>query len=268
MKKRRQHYVWKHYLNAWAVNGQICCRRAGTFFTTSAENLANRRDFYRLRPLTAAEIRGVSRLVLSGLSEHLRSIAVEWLRIFTLPQEIQAALDSEGKTGPEERAALDVVTNNLEEELHSKVESSMVPILSSLRHGNLRSLDDDKTYADFAFFLSMQYSRTPRRAADIVEAIGDEVDFDVAAAWGVMRTIFATNMGSSLFERRHSTRIVHLKTAGSDEFITTDQPVVNLHARENGPGEPPTRVKMYHPLTPHTALLVDIQADSWSTEER
>jgi hypothetical protein len=45
---RRQHYVWRAYLERWAVNGNVHCLRAGRVFCTDPGNLAVERDFHRL----------------------------------------------------------------------------------------------------------------------------------------------------------------------------------------------------------------------------
>lgn len=47
-KKRKQHFVWEYYLRPWAVEGQVACLRNKKLFSTSTENILQRRDFYRL----------------------------------------------------------------------------------------------------------------------------------------------------------------------------------------------------------------------------
>ena len=64
MKKRKHHYVWEHYLDAWATDGQIWCRRADKYFPTSTENVGQRRDFYRLKELSDGDVAFVERLIM------------------------------------------------------------------------------------------------------------------------------------------------------------------------------------------------------------
>ena len=39
MKKRKQHYVWEHYLQAWTIDDKIWCQMGDRRFNTSTENV-------------------------------------------------------------------------------------------------------------------------------------------------------------------------------------------------------------------------------------
>ena len=54
--KRAHHYVWRHYLEAWEVDGRLCCLRDGKAKPINAVNLAVEKDFYRLPELNEAEL--------------------------------------------------------------------------------------------------------------------------------------------------------------------------------------------------------------------
>ncbi|MBP6581508.1 MAG: hypothetical protein KA199_08235, partial [Sphingorhabdus sp.] len=57
MKKRGQHYVWRHYLAAWSdSNEQIACLRHGELFTPNIRKIAKTRDFYRIALLTPTDL--------------------------------------------------------------------------------------------------------------------------------------------------------------------------------------------------------------------
>lgn len=51
--QKNQHYVWKHYLNAWAVENKVWCVRApsATAFLTNPSKIASETFFYRFREL-------------------------------------------------------------------------------------------------------------------------------------------------------------------------------------------------------------------------
>lgn len=55
---RKQHYVWKKYLRAWCnTNEQLYCSfKKSKPIKTSLTNVANKRDFYKLKKLNAFEI--------------------------------------------------------------------------------------------------------------------------------------------------------------------------------------------------------------------
>jgi len=56
IKKRKHHYVWKYYLKPWVSDDQVVCLRDHKVFKTSLENVANSRDFYRLKEMSEADI--------------------------------------------------------------------------------------------------------------------------------------------------------------------------------------------------------------------
>jgi hypothetical protein len=65
MKKRRQHYVWRYYLESWADidDGQIYCLRNGNIFKTNPINVANKRDYYRLKEFTVDDVNHIKEII-------------------------------------------------------------------------------------------------------------------------------------------------------------------------------------------------------------
>ena len=53
--KHKQHYVFKAYLDHWTTNGKIWCCRKNKIFHTNTVNVAQERDFYRVKELNADE---------------------------------------------------------------------------------------------------------------------------------------------------------------------------------------------------------------------
>ena len=81
MKKRGQHYVWKHYLKQWTTNGKLFCLRENKVFETNPDNIANKRDFYRLEELTANEMLFISRII-DMMPTAFREVRLGWLNHF------------------------------------------------------------------------------------------------------------------------------------------------------------------------------------------
>ena len=65
---RRQHHVWRSYLEAWATDAQIFCLQEGRIFRTNVANVGVERDFYKLHMLTDADIQGIRLLMSTGPS--------------------------------------------------------------------------------------------------------------------------------------------------------------------------------------------------------
>jgi hypothetical protein len=271
VKKRKQHYVWEHYLKAWAVDGQVWCRRGGERrFHTSTENIAHRRDFYRLKEMSERDVQVVETLI-SKMSEEARRAARGWLPHFQLFHEAKRRLEASGR-GSRDRdleRQIDIGINNSEEDLHASVEDRAIPLLAALRDGDDSILGGAERFAEFSWFIAMQYMRTPGVMRRSIEAIRGMIPgFSIEASWGLMRTIFATNIGGSLYARRGALRLTFLDAPAELEFVTGDQPIVNTRAVDVGTDAPPTELELFYPLTPTRALLMDFDFGRALTERR
>lgn len=267
-KKRRHHYVWQHYLAAWATDGQVWCLREGRRFSTNTINIAQRRDFYRLKEMTARDLEYVDRLIIQPSAPHLQKIAKGWIPHFTELFEIRRTYESGDLNLPEFESALDTSINNLEEDMHADIEIRGLPILVALRNGDASILDDPQQFVHFCWFVSTQYMRTPKLKARAVASMSSIRDFDVDASWGLIRTIFSANIGASLNDRRATLRIEFLDAWPDTEFITADQPLVNTCAVGLPDNVGPDKLEYYYPLSPRLAVLLDFDHESPGTGRR
>lgn len=265
-KKRKHHFVWEHYLKAWGVNGKVWCQRGETRFPASTENLAHRRDFYRLKEMSARDFEVVE-LLISRMGEHLQELARGWLPHFRIFHEIKRAYEASGQSNRELEDELDRSINDLEEDLYASVEDKAVPLLAALRERDGSVLKDDEQSVYFAWFIAMQYMRTPRimRSASKIKEIPG---FNAEASWGLLRTILATTLGWSLYAQRQATRLTFLEVPRGVELLTGDQPIVNTRAGRSHGDMPPEDLELYYPLTPTLAVLMAFDQGSFASERR
>lgn len=254
MKKRRQHYVWRSYLSAWAVRDKIACRRHGSDYIANIRDVANQRDFYRLKDLSEVDLQVLESIVEQSPETsqpmHRDLIAAFWHIVRS-----SATLAARPNADPADVAALDEIVNNVEEDMHASVEDRAVPVLASLRRGNVDFLGDEQQAISFYHFLAVQTLRTKAvedRLAVRWAAAG--MEGNARAIMQPLRHILGANMGWSLFRDRRSQTITFLEAARERAFITSDQPVVNT--RGTADGSPPEDFELYYPLSPHKAMLV------------
>jgi hypothetical protein len=259
MKKRKQHYVWEHYLKGWAIDGMVWCRRGDAVFRASTEKIANERDFYRLREMSERDFQVVVALI-ERMDEPLRAGARGWIPHFRDFHAAKRAYEASGQKNSELEAYLDEVINNLEEDLHAGIERNAIPLLAALRTEDTSLLEDDDSFIHFARFIAAQQMRTPRVRRRSIEGDAIVPGFNAEAAFGLMRTIFATNVAFSFFQRRRALRLTFLNASPSTEFITGDQPIINTRVTGNESDTPPTELELYYPLMPERALLLDFTA--------
>lgn len=81
-KKRKQHYVWQHYLRAWTTDGKLWCQLGERQFQASTESIAQGKDFYRLKEMSESDLMLVQRLI-SGMSSDAQEMAQGWIPLFT-----------------------------------------------------------------------------------------------------------------------------------------------------------------------------------------
>lgn len=270
MKKKRQHYVWRHYLTGWEADEKLWCRQAnGTLTHTNPINLGVEKNFYRLQDLAERDIAFLEEFIARSFkSPMLAHLASGWVEAFKLLPALRAAYSSSGQTSPEGDAALDEVTNNLEEELHTRIEGTGFPLLAKARALDASFLADPQGYVDWTLFAAMQYMRTPTRQNAGLEALNGVSGINPNACWPVLRTAFATNIAFGLFVRKDSLRWTFLRASGQAEFVAADQPIINLAAVGLPEGAPADTVTLFYPIGPRLALEMDFHAASHSVNTK
>jgi hypothetical protein len=255
-KKRKQHYVWEHYLTAWATtNGRVWCQMEGRRFQVATDNVAHERDFYRLKELTEDDLQRVQQLAIAPTVPQLRELAKGWVDLFRAPFELQRAYLEAGRKDPEIEKQLDIAINNLEENVHAKIEGESIKLLAALKQGDHSAIEDEEQLLTLALFVATQYLRTPGIMRATIDATSDTA-FNIEAAWGLLRTIFSTNIGWAIFSKRSTMRTTFADAPPGHEFVTGDQPLINTHAAGLAPGEAPTKLEFWYPLSPTKGLLL------------
>lgn len=254
MKVRRQHYVSQAYLSAWTNGTQLFCLRGGKVFAASTRDVAQQRDFYRLRELTdldIALIEGMTR----PMPEHVQTAAIRLVVEFRLVTRLRRCISEMEPPDPEALKALDVLVNNIEEQMHGRVESVGMPFVRSMTAGDTGFLRAPKGAPDFYYFLSVQHLRTKRMRETFLRRQRESgMPFSFERAWNVLTHIFATSMGWNLYSDRANLRIVLLSNDTGVPLITADQPLINLLG--NRDGTPPEKLAWYYPLSPGVAMVL------------
>jgi hypothetical protein len=260
VKKRKQHYIWKKYLRAWAAEEQIYCRRDGKTFKSSLENLAQKRDFYRISELGPKEIFFIEQMIGVATDPRTREFNRRWVEIFDTIFNLKRQLIDSGKYNSEAEDLFDVLQNNFEEEMHKNIEDGADKVLTDIVLGEVGVFENDLVYMQFLHFICVQLVRTKKMrdlmmgsiksAGVLYPQYTEGVDFEKTA--NVLTHIFASNIGLSLYRDRYGITFVQNMT--ETPFITADQPLVNLLATYIE-GEPPQHMDLYYPVSPKIGLF-------------
>jgi hypothetical protein len=256
MVTRRQHYVWQHYLRAWAPTGKLHCLRAQRVFAADTKNVALQKDFYRLEQLGPADLAFLKALAMKSPPD-THTLHEGWINGFNGIFAIQQLCESSGRSQPEVDDAIEEAIIELEEKLHGAIEAANQRHLDALRKEDLSVLSSADGFAQFSHFLSVQYMRTSCMHANCVRVLQEIPGLNAKSVWGVLRHIYATNVGRALYVQRGDLSFALLKAPPGQEFVTTDQPVINMDALGRASDEQSEKLILYYPLAPASALLID-----------
>ena len=258
MKKRRHHYVWKKYLRAWATNESIWCCREGQIFKSNLKGVGQIRDFYKLNYLSADDIHTIYKLFIEPSRPDLQKLNIGWLESFDLVSQIKRLVKQKGISYSEIASILDQTVHNLEEELHTKIESDSIEHIESILSGNIEFYATDQGRLDFTYYICVQYMRTPRIKTNVQYNVQQipYIDTDIDKIWNVLCHILATNMTFSIYNDRKSFDMILLRNQSPKELITGDQPVINTKATGVATMVPPKELEFYYPVSPKIAILI------------
>ncbi len=251
---RRQHYVWKHYLEGWSTDGTIAVKRKGRkSFRANPINVGLEKDFYRLPILTDEDIDFIRRYVAEFPNQELRDLVADWLDLYCLPTKVRRILTGMSLSSEEIDKATENALIQAEESMHSYLEGDSVDLLAQLRDGDDKLWDDDDLAEGFVLFLSFQHTRTKKiRDTMLTAARTDEEREAVSRRFPVIRAMTATALGWSILIEKQAWRLRILKATGSLEFITSDQPTRNL-LEPKGKND----LAIYYPVSPQVAVLLE-----------
>lgn len=250
---KNQHYVWQHYLRAWAVDGQVWCVRAPKkqAFRTNTSNIGSETYFYRVQELDEHDIAYLQALISRATAGELRDLNQGWLELFQMTFAIRKAIAGHGADAPlaaQLRSELDAIEKTMGERYHTGVEDKAVPILEALRAGDAAFYDDVNRTSDFVHFLTLQYFRTARMR-NAATRIPLSVPWKPHRTWPIESLIYATNVGASLFAERERYGISFLENDSPVPFIAGDQPMVNLNRQTD------QDLCLFYPVSPTMAVV-------------
>jgi len=246
-KKRKQHYVPRFYLDAWAINNQIWCKSEEKIFLAALENVANIRDFYRLKPISQKAhelIEYFVELIQEPLRENVRELMNTLSSICNI-YENQRIIEERDKFTEEE----DIYINNVLENFYSHIEGMAAPCLYELQRGKVEFYNDLKKSLSFLLFLCMQFNRTEKVKRNIYSLVSQHFH----DGYPIVSIAIAFWLSSKMYTEEWMITI--LQNKADEVFITGDQPVINLN-KPRSMDEEYEEMILYYPISPKYAILL------------
>ena len=113
---KNQHYVWKHYLLAWAVGDRVTCRRQRdrSTITTNPKNIASSRYFYELAEFSDLELQYLDNVAKRSRTELGRKVNGNFVDMFTVTTKLRRLVASLPPRDDETRAQTEELLRNAE----------------------------------------------------------------------------------------------------------------------------------------------------------
>jgi hypothetical protein len=256
--KKRQHYVSRYYLKAWAdEKDQVICLRKDKIFPSNTMNIAQEKYFYELQDLTDEEKSTVLNMTMQASSKYLQKLHIHfidnYLKVFKY-ENITRHLTEDKKEQVD--ALLNQYKKNYEEDYHAHIEGIGNRYLDFIRDGNI-SFYYDNTKEDrmmFLFFITLQYMRTKKRRNAAIKEFRDN-SINMKKIWPICAHIAATNIASGLHIEKEY-KLVLLINKTEINFITSDQPLVNTYCVKNKKVLEEHELEFYYPISPKLSVLI------------
>jgi Protein of unknown function (DUF4238) len=252
-KKPKQHYVWQKYLEAWTEGGALYCLLNGRIFSTGTARVGFENHFYGLKDITDEDLKLLN-LLLTRENPHPASKSHEELVLRNvLGPTLQARQNPQILKSPQISQLLESYNANAIDNQHTVIESRAVPMLAKLLDEDISWFDDQKQAISFCAFLAAQSMRTRKVKQRTIDRIKANMNVDFSRIWDILGLIFAFRLGATLFFERTTRPPVLVRNETGVDFLTADQPVVNLDADGENP---PDTLTFYYPLSPGLALWI------------
>lgn len=262
--KKRHHYVWANYLARWGSGTK------NVFYTTKTGKLAhdsvraiNVDDyFYRATTLTGKHVE-VIKCFSQKSPDHLQQQHMSYLNDFLMMQQAETIYRKSGIQDQDVELHLHAMMCNLLENLHASHEKMALPVLTALTDEKLDVLNDKQHMIEFMMFFGHQITRTKTFRESIMAVLSrsNPLEIEVAHAmehaWWFLSYMLGMNIGFSLYTDRHKTKHALLVNSTQVPFITSDQPVVNVHSCVSETEfAAPEHADFYYPLSPRIAYII------------
>lgn len=221
-------------------------------------NVAQENFFYQFEEFTLEEEIILFELVKEWSQEETLVFNLEIYKTFTVYSRVKSIIDEylkvESQNNSEIIHRLNLIKFNGIENIHALLESFGKKIIKIKTVQDLKFLDDEQERFFTMFFLSFQYLRT-KKMRKSVEAVIAKKDYLSVKYLDVISFIFSTVLANGLSFHK-SLKFVLLQNTTEIEFLTSDQPLINLKKDLKDERNNVKDFELYYPINPNLALVI------------
>jgi len=270
---KRQHYVWRHYLRAWADNESIW-----TYFIefdkierTSLMGVAQEKYFYKLVDFTNEEETFLKNFIDRTSPKVVKPLNLDFLNLFTSTSKLKKQLDNTTNIAVDKEKYVKEIRKleiNLMEIAHGKMENLGHKLIAYRSLEDLKTIENDDYIFDAIMFLCFQYFRTKVMKKSVLKSFdGDRFEELAKKSWNIISYSMATTLARSISLHKNL-KFIFIENQTENHFITGDQPIFNiLNDKLDDNGEV-IDLELYYPLSPKHALTIHFRPDQIEKYEK
>lgn len=262
--KKKHHYVWANYLARWGNGSKnvFYTTKKGKIAVDSVHGIAFENQFYEITTLTGWHIE-----VIKGFSrnspDHLQGQHMLYLDRFLEIQQAEITYRTSSVNNREFELYIHALKCNALENLHASHERMATPVLAALAEDRFDILQDAQQMMGFMSFFGHQIARTKTFKDSVVQVLARRNSMEIAVAdamegaWWFLSYMYGMNIGASLYMERHNAIHTLLINDTRVPFITSDQPIVNVHSCVSETEfVAPKNADFYFPISPRVAYII------------
>lgn len=252
----KQHYVWRHYLRNFCFKHESIYSliNRNRIVPNNLINVAQERFFYKLHDINENDFSFLNGFLNFYIPEN--NELKEYLQIVLFSYKITMLKKTIPNKTTQENFEKNVQNDYFENHM-SRNENYGKKFIAIKNLEHLKECFNAENKFKTLLFLGIQYVRTKQYREKLIEEFKDkEVNMD--KFWFFISftigNILATNL---LCRRKH--KILLIQNKSNQEFITSDQPIINLEEERDENGFA-IYFKLYVPISPEKAIILDFDS--------
>jgi hypothetical protein len=229
-------------------------------------NIAQEKYFYEIKKLSKNDILFLQNFVESISTGIIREANLKWVDLFSFIHRFEEMVKKEGALTEKLEENINQLVKNLNEDSHNFIENRSIDYIEKLLEKDSSFFENDEDRGKFLVYLVAQYLRTKSMRERLLNNAGSTKSINVENCIGALSHISTTTIAFNMFASPDFRTITFLENNTDLEFLTSDQPIINIHAYDTPTNQAPEKLAFYYPISPKLAILVSQDVKDSSIE--
>ncbi|RKD94141.1 DUF4238 domain-containing protein [Marinifilum flexuosum] len=251
---KRQHYVWRNYLRAWANDDVIYAyiKMKQDIIQTELMNVAQKRYFNNIEKFDATEEKFL-KYTCSKIKGPIKKIVDDLFAILDIYNGVKKIQEEITDEVPK---PLEEIEKNGFELLHSEIEGHGSNLIACRKKEDLYFFDNEMQKYKALMYICFQYFRTKKQKDSQIKNF-EGTPLDIGKIYNFLAITSAAQVAQNIsFDPKIRYCLLEI-TNNEISFITGDQPVINLVADDVDDEGGAKDLVFYYPISPKHAIKIE-----------